>query len=124
MHKEILEEYIGLYERLLFKVCKTYIKDPFECENIVQETYLSFYKNIETYSKVSKDEAKNILCKIALNKCKDYLKSAYVRHVDILLEIDELIDKDEIENKIYKNERKIFISEMIRKAWRTIYNIT
>lgn len=115
MYEKLLEEYIDKYKYLLFKICKTYVNDCFECENIVQETYLSFYKNIHKYPNNNKDEIKKILCKIALNKCRDYLKSAYVRHVDLILEIECITNSYEMETAAYENEKKIFIAKMLNQ---------
>lgn len=113
MYDELLEKYIDMYQRLLYKITRTYIKDPFECENILQDTYLSFFANIEKYQDLPENDIKNILCKITLNKCRDYLKSAYVRYVDTALDIEQSKDSYEIDAQIDEKEKKEFILKML-----------
>lgn len=46
--------------------------DYFAAQDLTQETYLSAFKNIESYRD---DNAKAWLCRIASNKCIDYLRA-------------------------------------------------
>lgn len=65
------------YERLVFTVCYQLVKDYDEAQNLTQDTFLSAYCHIDS---CDEDKIKPWLARIAANKAKDYLKSAYYRH--------------------------------------------
>ena len=70
-----IDEMIDKYSKLVYKICYDMLINSFDAEDITQEVYISFYKHFDEYGKLQENEIKNILCKIALNKCKDVLKS-------------------------------------------------
>lgn len=107
--KDLLFEQIILkYQNLIFKICMDMIKNKEESANLLQDTFLSFYKYIDRYIELSDNEIKNIICKIALNKARDYLKKyEYNMQIDSIEDIDVEIKEDEnITNKIIQNEKK------------------
>ncbi len=64
--------FVQNYERLIFTICLSLVKNYFDAEDLAQETFLSAYKALNKF------DGKNIkawLSAIAVNKCKDYLKS-------------------------------------------------
>ena len=73
------------YEKLVFTICYQLVKDYQEAQNLTQETFLSAYRHIDSYQG---DNYKPWVARIATNKAKDFLKSAYKKHV--LLEYEEL----------------------------------
>lgn len=107
--KDLLFEQIILkYQNLIFKICMDMIKNKEESANLLQDTFLSFYKYIDRYIELSDNEIKNIICKIALNKARDYLKKyEYNMQIYSIEDIDGEIKEDEnITNKIIQNEKK------------------
>ncbi len=66
------------YERLVYTICYQLVRDHQEAQNLAQETFLSAYTHLE---RCREDEIKPWLARIAANKAKDYLKSAYHRKV-------------------------------------------
>ncbi|MDD6034003.1 MAG: sigma-70 family RNA polymerase sigma factor [Oscillospiraceae bacterium] len=82
------EQLVRQYEKLVFTVCYQLVRDYHEAQNLTQETFLSAYRHIDEYQG---DSYKPWLIRIASNKAKDYLKSAYFRRVDIT---------DEMESKV------------------------
>ena len=52
--------------------------DYFAAEDLTQETFLSAYRHIESFAGSNE---KAYLCRIAANKCTDYLKSAARRQI-------------------------------------------
>lgn len=58
--------------------CYQFVKDYHEAQNLSQETFLSAYRHIDTYQG---DNYKPWIARIATNKAKDYLNSAYSRRV-------------------------------------------
>lgn len=64
------------YDRLIFTVCNRFVRDYQEAENLTQETFLTAFRAIDNFVG---SNYKPWLVRIATNKCKDFLKSAYYR---------------------------------------------
>ena len=64
---------IDSYQHLVFSICYKMTSDYFASEDLAQETFLSAYKHLGEFD--GKYE-KAWLCRIATNKCLDYLQSA------------------------------------------------
>lgn len=73
-----LEELIDRYQNLVFSVCYKMTENYFDAEDLTQDTFLSAYKN---FSRFDGQNEKAWLCKIATNKCLDYLKRAGRRSI-------------------------------------------
>ena len=73
-----LEQWIHQYQNLIFSICYKFTENYFDAEDLAQETFLSAYKCM-AYFDGSNERA--WLCKIATNKCLDYLKRAGRRSV-------------------------------------------
>lgn len=80
---------VNLYEKLVFTICFQMVRDYHEAQNLTQDTFISAYKHID---KVKTESYKPWLAKIASNKAKDFLKSAYARKVTCTEE-NEFFDK-------------------------------
>lgn len=77
---EAFEQLVEKYQKLVYTVCYQMTKDPHTAEDLAQETFLSAYTHRDS---CTPDTAKPWLCRIATNKAKDFLKSAYNRRVDL-----------------------------------------
>ncbi len=71
--KEKLIELMTSYGNLVFSICLKMTGDYFASEDLAQETFISAYEHLEGLSPGSE---KAWICRIASNKCIDYLKSA------------------------------------------------
>ncbi len=69
---------IEKYEKLIFTICFQFVKDYQEAQNLTQETFISAYTHIDS---CNMEKIKPWLSRIATNKAKDYLKSAYNRRI-------------------------------------------
>ncbi len=67
------EYLIDTYQNLIFSICYKIVKDYFEAEDLAQETFLSAYKHLPTFDR---QYEKAWLCRIATNKCLDFIKRA------------------------------------------------
>ncbi len=76
MTTEQWQKSIEAYEKLIFTICYQMVKDYHEAQNLTQETFLSAYTHRES---CQIETVKPWLARIAANKAKDYLKSAYFR---------------------------------------------
>ena len=76
------EEFTGLmqqYQRLIYTVCLQFVHDPHTAEDLTQDTFLSAFSAID---RCEPQYYKQWLVRVAANKCKDQLKSAWVRRVE------------------------------------------
>ena len=71
--KENFISLIKQYQNLIFSICLKLTGDYFVAEDLTQETFLSAYKSVEEYPI---EAEKAWLCRIASNKCIDYLRAA------------------------------------------------
>lgn len=67
------------YQKLVYTVCYQFVRDPDIAEDLTQDTFLSAYSAID---RCDPAYYKQWLVRVAANKCKDHLRSAWVRKVD------------------------------------------
>ena len=71
--KQNLIRLIKQYQNLVFSLCLKLTGDYFAAEDLTQETFLSAYRHMETFDGQAE---KAWLCRIASNKCMDYMRAA------------------------------------------------
>ncbi len=71
--RDYFEYLLNTYGKLVYSICYRACKNPFDAEDLTQETYMAAYRNLSTFDR-SYERA--WICKIASNKCLDFLKSA------------------------------------------------
>ena len=72
-------ELMQQYQRLIYTVCLQFVHEPHTAEDLTQDTFLSAFSAID---RCEPQYYKQWLVRVAANKCKDHLKSAWVRKVD------------------------------------------
>ena len=104
------------YERLIFTICYQLVRDYHEAQNLTQDTFVAAYAHIDT---VREENLRAWLARIANNKAKDYLKSAYNRRVSLSEDMNELdrIRAEKSPERLYLSGEK---TEYIRQ---TILNL-
>lgn len=100
------EEIVTKYTNLAYKIAIDMTSSPEDSQDLVQEAYLSLYSHFKEYKKLQENEIRNILCKIVLNKCKDYLKSSKRKENTVL---------EEISNIEEFNLQEDFVDELIKR---------
>lgn len=70
---EYYEHLIDSYQNLVYSICFKIVNDYFEAEDLAQETFISAYRHLDTFDR---QYEKAWLCRIATNKCLDYLKKS------------------------------------------------
>lgn len=78
--KENFIRLVKQYQNLVFSICLKLTGDYFAAEDLAQETFLSAYRHLEEFDGQAE---KAWLCRIASNKCVDYLRSASRRTVPV-----------------------------------------
>ena len=61
------------YEKLVYSICYRMVKNPFDAQDLTQETFLSVYKKLPEFDGTYE---RAWICKIATNKSLDYMKQA------------------------------------------------
>ncbi len=72
------EKIVSTYEKLIYTVCYNFCKNHHTAEDLTQETFISAYSHINS---CPPNALKPWLMRIATNKAKDFLKSAYNKRV-------------------------------------------
>lgn len=114
-----IEYLIEKYSKLIYKICFDMLNSPLDAQDMTQEVYISLYKKFDKYGKLPENEIKNIMCKIALNKCKDLLKSK-IKKLEILAD-EEIIklknyqSDDSIDDEIIMKDKSNYIIEAIKQ---------
>ena len=113
MTNESFSEFVGQYEKLVFTVCFQMVQDYQEAQNLAQETFLAAYRSID---RCPPEHYKPWICRIAANKAKDHLKSAYARRVSAPGEeaLDALPAQGSPEEAFLAEEGQARIQERIR----------
>ena len=75
------------YEKLVFTVCYRLVGNYHDAQNLTQDTFIAAFNHI---GEMDGTNIKGWLVRIASNKSKDLLKSAYYRRVSIMEDISEL----------------------------------
>ena len=75
-----LDEAITRWEKPLLRLCFAYLGDIALAEDAVQETFFKAWKSYDRFRKEAGE--RTWLTRIAINTCKDLMKSAWVRNTD------------------------------------------
>lgn len=76
--KSWLSELIDTYQKLVFSICYKVTEDYFAAEDLSQETFLSVYQKYDTFDG---NNEKAWICRIAVNKSIDYVRSSVKRNI-------------------------------------------
>ncbi|MBC8584151.1 RNA polymerase sigma factor [Youxingia wuxianensis] len=103
MTTEKFKTLICQYEKLVFTICYQMVRDYQEAENLTQETFVSAFTHIDS---CREDTMKAWLARIATNKAKDHLKSAYNRKVALSQDMSEMdvIRQENSPEQLYMGE--------------------
>ncbi|MGN7385802.1 sigma-70 family RNA polymerase sigma factor [Sporosarcina sp. SAFN-015] len=83
----ILEKVMIEYGNELVRLAFSYVKDTESSKDIVQNTFIKCYKNLESFRHDA--QIKTWLYRITINECKDYLKSWNYKMVQVKSFINE-----------------------------------
>ncbi|HIZ54897.1 MAG TPA: RNA polymerase sigma factor [Firmicutes bacterium] len=115
MTNDEYELIVRKYEKFIFAICYRLTRDYQEAQNLTQETFLSAYRHID---RCDPEKLKPWISRIAVNKAKDFLKSAYIQRVQLTedyaenpthsdVSLDERYIADESAEKIRKTIREL-----------------
>ena len=76
--EEQITALMGSYQKLVFSICYKMTADYFAAEDLAQETFLSAYEHLHSFDGVNE---KAWICRIAANKCLDYMSHSGRRSI-------------------------------------------
>lgn len=81
MTEEKMEALIDLYGTHLLRLCTLYLKDVALAEDALQDTLIKAWEKYETFQ--GRASEKTWLTSIAVNVCKNYLRSPWNRRINV-----------------------------------------
>ena len=86
--REWLENAIARWEKPILHPCFAYLGDAALAEDAMQETFFKAWKHYDRFR--GEADEKTLLTRIAVNQCKDQLKSSWFRNTDRSVSPDSL----------------------------------
>ena len=78
--KEAKRRLYDRYSGMAMSVCMRYMGNRDDAADVLQETFIKAYQNLEDFRESSSE--KTWLTRIAINTCKDLRRSGWFRHMD------------------------------------------
>ena len=101
-HPEIiLERMIRENQVSLKRLCYLYLHDEAMAEDAVQETFLKAFRSLGDFR--SEANEKTYLTRIAINTCKDMLRSGWFRHIDRRITVNMLPSQEKIKDPAHRD---------------------
>lgn len=100
-----IEKWIVTFGDDIFRICMMYMKQQHLAEDAFQEIFLKAFKSMDYYK--GECEPKTWVTRIAINTCKDMLRSAWLRKVILPGEVIEEVYftmEEEIINRLQGNK--------------------
>lgn len=109
----IMDDIMQEYGQDLLQLVYAYVKNQAMAEDLTQEIFVKCYQALPTYK--GKSTIKTWLWRIAINHCKDYLKSWYNQKV--LARTDELFSlqesKENVEQTVIQQDEDARLAENV-----------
>ncbi|GKV56573.1 RNA polymerase subunit sigma [Sporosarcina sp. NCCP-2222] len=116
MKRELdIEQLMTDYGEEIKRLVYTYVKDHAATEDVTQEIFLTVYLKMDSFKGDS--SVKTWIYSIAVNKCKDYLRSWHVRKLSIQENIMDLLKSSRHspdEETVIKMENAQLVEEVLR----------
>ncbi len=88
-----MERIIASYGNAVMRICFLYLKDVQLAEDASQETFLKVFRHYEQFDGTAGE--KTWIMRIAINVCKDYLRSAWNRRVNVVEVLNDVPIEEE-----------------------------
>ncbi|MED4205698.1 sigma-70 family RNA polymerase sigma factor [Neobacillus mesonae] len=102
--EELIDEIMNRYGQEILQLTFSYVNNKAVAEDLTQDIFVKCYKNLHTYN--GKSKLRTWLWRIAINHCKDFLKSWYNKNVVITEEAPAMnvTKKEMVEEKVIQKE--------------------
>lgn len=86
--EERLEEMMARYGDALIRMCCLYLRDASLAEDAAQDAFVKAWRHMDRFRGHCSE--RTWLMRIAINVCRDYYKTAWMRHIDRSTSLDAL----------------------------------
>lgn len=86
--EEELLRLMDAYGGMLFSLCRMMLRDHHRAQDAVQETFIKAYKHLNRLSEIHNEKA--WLIRIAVNRCRDIMRTTWFRQVVRTVDIADL----------------------------------
>ncbi|MDR7237535.1 sigma-70 family RNA polymerase sigma factor [Neobacillus drentensis] len=100
----IIDEMMNRYGQEVLRLVFSYVNNRTIAEDLTQDIFVKCYKGLHTYS--GKSKLRTWLWRIAINHCKDFLKSWYTKNVVITEDepLNNTTKKDMVEQTVIQRQ--------------------
>jgi RNA polymerase sigma-70 factor, ECF subfamily len=100
----LIDEIMNKYGQEILQLVYSYVNNKQVAEDLTQDIFVKCYKSFHTYS--GKSKVRTWLWRIAINHCKDFLKSWYNKNVVITGEepVNHMTKKEMVEQVVIQKE--------------------
>ena len=88
-NRERLAALVRRYEKDILKICYVYLQDAEQAKDAVQDTFLKAYLHLHQLRDDSSE--KSWLARIAVNVCRDYMRSPWMIHTDRRIQPEDVV---------------------------------
>lgn len=89
-HEAKLEAWLTEYGDAVLRMCYLYLGDRAVAEDALQDTFVKVWRGMDSFEGRDGSSPKTWILRIAINTCKDYKRTAWLRHVDRSRAIEDL----------------------------------
>ena len=104
-----LDEYGDYLKHLIY----TYVKDIQKSEDIVQDVFIKFYNSLDRFD--GRATIKTYLYRIAVNECKNHLKSWHFRKFEVTEKIKMWKNRESAESEVIRKEQSETIADIVNQ---------
>lgn len=96
---DVVASAISKYSDMVRRICFLYLKNQADVEDIFQDVFLKLLQYSGKFE--NEEHEKAWLCRVTLNKCKDFHKSFFRKNVCSIDDVDLFIE-DKVENEVMR----------------------
>ncbi|MDQ0273187.1 sigma-70 family RNA polymerase sigma factor [Cytobacillus purgationiresistens] len=107
-----MDEIMNNHGQAVLELAFSYVKNRTVAEDLTQEIFVKCYKALPSFKGEAK--VKTWLWKIAINHCKDYLRSWHYRNLEMMDTEAFFVEEDSVEHKVLeKDERESLLGSVL-----------
>jgi len=113
--EELISEIMNKYGQEILQLVYSYVNNKEVAEDLTQDIFVKCYKSLHTYK--GKSKIRTWLWRIAINHCKDYLKSWYNKKV-IITENEStfnIVHKESVEQTVIQHDEDHRLATAVMK---------
>ncbi|PFO80061.1 sigma-70 family RNA polymerase sigma factor [Bacillus cereus] len=112
-HEAVINQAMELHGQALLELVYSYVQDRELAEDLTQEIFIKCYQKLHQYN--GKAKFKTWLWQIAINHCRDYLKSWYNRNIVISEEHAGAAasTREAVENEVVAKDEQEYLAQAV-----------